>query len=72
MKMVAEHILAGFAIKPGNHSHFCRYSIDMHALRAKLYKENGEETFLPGIAIKYITLGWLASLFQTRAGNNII
>jgi len=29
----------------------------MHALRAKLYKENGAETFLPGIAIKYITLG---------------
>jgi len=44
----------------------------MLALRAKLFKENGAEPILPGIAIKYITLSWRASLFQTRAGKNII
>jgi len=35
-------------------------------------KKSVVESILPGIAIKYITLGWLASLFQTHAGKNLI
>jgi len=33
----------------GKYCHFCRYSIDMNALRAKLFKENGSGVYFTGL-----------------------